>query len=140
MAGHIAGYFAGKGADDELSVRSELCAAVLHATELDETEIDATELDETEIDASELDAPELDESERDEAEQDAPERDATARDAPESGVTAAHDCWCKSAGLMVVSRLKSWKLWLPSEMGASEVYVEWAPVWSNWLKLSFQVT
>lgn len=120
MAGHIAGHFAGKGADDELSVRSELCAAVLHATELDETEIDA--------------------SERDAPEQDASWRDATARDAPESGVTAAHDCWCKSAGLMVVSRLKSWKLWLPSEMGASEVYVEWAPVWSNWLKLSFQVT
>ncbi len=125
MAGHIAGHFAGKGADDELSVRSELCAAVLHATELDETEIDASELDE---------------SERDAPEQDASWRDATARDAPESGVTAAHDCWCKSAGLMVVSRLKSWKLWLPSEMGASEVYVEWAPVWSNWLKLSFQVT
>ncbi len=120
VAGHIAGHFAGKGADDELSVRSELCAAVLHATELDETEIDA----------SERDAPELDES----------ERDATARDAPESGVTAAHDCWCKSAGLMAVSLLKSWKLWLPSERGASEVYVEWAPVWSNRLKLSFQVT
>ena len=85
VAGHIAGYFAGKGADDELSVRSELCAAVLHATELDETEIDASELDES-------------------------ERDATARDAPESGVTAAHDCWCKSAGLMAVSLLKSWKL------------------------------
>ena len=77
MAGHIAGHFAGKGADDELSVRSELCAAVLHATELDETEIDASELDK-----SERDAPELDESER---------------DATESGVTAVHDCWCKSA-------------------------------------------
>ena len=130
VAGHIAGHFAGKGADDELSVRSELCAAVLHATELDETEIDASELDAPELDEPQRDAPELDES----------ERDATARDAPESGVTAAHDCWCKSAGLMVVSLLKSWKLWLPSEMGASEVYVEWAPVWSNWLKLSFHVT
>lgn len=103
MAGHIAGYFAGKGADDELSVRSELCAAVLHATERDEPVRDATAWDEAEQDAPERDAS---------------WRDAPARDAPESGVTAVHECWCKSAGLMVVSLLKSWKLWLPSEMVA----------------------
>lgn len=107
----VAGHFAGTGADDELSVRSELSAAVLHASASDATESDAIE--------------------RASSERDALDRDASELDAAERGITAAHDCWCKSAGLMDAIRPGSWKFWLTSERGSPEAYVEWAPLWSN---------